>query len=110
MVLCKTIEFLSCYMSYLVSNWIFRLKNYVQMQYKPIENYHVENAVFRKDFNLSATNSLFHVFTHMDYNLGSTLTFKCIFCYDFISIFSIGTQYMIHDRKKKIMTKTLTNK
>ncbi len=23
---------------------------------------------------------------HMDYYLGSALTFKCIFCYDFISI------------------------
>jgi hypothetical protein len=36
----------------------------------------------------------------MDYNLGSELTFKCIFCYDFISIFFIRTQYMIHDGKK----------
>jgi hypothetical protein len=36
----------------------------------------------------------------MDYNLGSTLPFKCIFCYDFISIFFVGTQYMIHDGKK----------
>ncbi len=24
---------------------------------------------------------------HMDYNMGSTLTFKCNFCYDFISIY-----------------------
>jgi len=50
----------------------------------------------------------------MDYILGFTLTFKCTFCYDFISIFFIGTQYMIHDGKKyglkKITTKTLTNK
>jgi len=48
----------------------------------------------------------------MDYNLGFALTFKCIFCYDFISLFFIGTQYMIHDGKKiglkKITTKTLT--
>jgi hypothetical protein len=36
----------------------------------------------------------------MDYDLGSILTFKCIFGYDFISIFVIGTQYMIHDEKK----------
>jgi hypothetical protein len=37
---------------------------------------------------------------HMNYNLGSTLAFKCIFCYDFISMFFIRTQYMIHDGKK----------
>jgi len=51
---------------------------------------------------------------HMDYNLGSALTFKYIFCYDFISIFFIGTQYMVHDGKKyelkKITTKNLMNK
>jgi hypothetical protein len=51
----------------------------------------------------------------MDYNLGSTLTFKCIFCYDFILTFFIGTQYIIHDGKKKnglkkIRTNNLTNK
>jgi hypothetical protein len=50
----------------------------------------------------------------MDYNLGFALTFKCIFYYDFISIFFIGTQYMIHDKGKKyglkiITTKNLTN-
>jgi hypothetical protein len=33
---------------------------------------------------------------HMEYDMGSTL---CIFCYDFISIFFIGTQYMKHDGK-----------
>jgi hypothetical protein len=47
----------------------------------------------------------------MDYVLGFALTFKCIFCYDFISIFFIGT---IHDRKKnglkKIMMEKITNK
>ncbi len=51
---------------------------------------------------------------HMDYNLGSALTFKYIFCYDFISIFFIGTQYMVHDGKKyelkKNTTKNLMNK
>jgi hypothetical protein len=51
---------------------------------------------------------------HMDYILGFTLTFKCIFYYDFISIFFIGIQYIIHDRKKyglkKITAKSLTNK
>jgi hypothetical protein len=36
----------------------------------------------------------------MDYNLGFILAFKCIFCYDFISIFVINTQYMIDDGKK----------
>jgi hypothetical protein len=36
----------------------------------------------------------------MDYDLGFVLTFRCIFCYDFISIFVIGTQYMIHDGEK----------
>jgi hypothetical protein len=33
------------------------------MQYKLIENYHVENAIFGKDFNLGATGSFFHAFT-----------------------------------------------
>jgi hypothetical protein len=35
------------------------------MQYKPIENYHMENAVLRKDFNLDAIGSFFHAFTHL---------------------------------------------
>jgi hypothetical protein len=44
----------------------------------------------------------------MDYNLGSKLAFKCIFCYDkFISIFFLGTQYMIHDEKTNMNGKTL---
>jgi len=34
----------------------------------------------------------------MDYNLGSILSFKCIFCYDFISMFFIGTQYIIYGK------------
>ncbi len=34
------------------------------MQHKPIENYHMENVVFGKDFNLGAISSFFHVFTH----------------------------------------------
>jgi hypothetical protein len=33
------------------------------MQYKPIINYHMENVVLRKDFNLGATSSFFHAFT-----------------------------------------------
>jgi hypothetical protein len=36
---------------------------------------------------------------YMDY-MGSALMFKCIFYYDFISIFFIETQHMIHDGKK----------
>jgi hypothetical protein len=51
---------------------------------------------------------------NMDYNMGSTLTFKCIFYYDFISIFFLRIQYIVHDGKKyelkKITTKTLMNK
>jgi hypothetical protein len=43
----------------------------------------------------------------MDYNMGFALTFKCIFYYDFISIFFIGTQYMIHDGKKNMDWKKL---
>jgi len=35
------------------------------MEYKPIENYHVENAILGKDFNLGATSFLFHAFTLM---------------------------------------------
>jgi hypothetical protein len=50
----------------------------------------------------------------MDYKLECALTFKCIFYYDFISIFFMGIQYMIRDGKKnglkKITTKILTNK
>jgi hypothetical protein len=34
------------------------------MQYKRIENYHVENAILGKDLNLGVINSLFHTFTH----------------------------------------------
>jgi hypothetical protein len=41
----------------------------------------------------------------MDYNLNYALTFNCSFCYDFISIFSTRTQYMIHDEKKNGMKK-----
>jgi hypothetical protein len=33
------------------------------MQSKLIKNYHVENVVLGKDFNLGATSSFFHVFT-----------------------------------------------
>jgi hypothetical protein len=46
----------------------------------------------------------------MDYNPSFELTFKCIFCYDFISIFFIGIQYMIHDGEKNIDWKTLQQK
>jgi hypothetical protein len=44
---------------------------------------------------------------HMDYNLDSALTFKYIFCYDFISIFFISTQFTIHDEKKNMDEKKL---
>jgi hypothetical protein len=47
---------------------------------------------------------------HMDYNQSFELTFKCIFCYDFISIFFIGTQYMIHDEKKIWIEKNYNKK
>jgi hypothetical protein len=46
----------------------------------------------------------------MDYNLSSTLVFKSIFHYDFISVFFIGIQYMIHDGKKNMNWKTLQQK
>jgi hypothetical protein len=50
----------------------------------------------------------------MDNNMGSAIAFTCIFCYDFISIFFIRIQYMIHDGKKyglkEIRTKTLISK
>jgi hypothetical protein len=35
------------------------------MEYKPIENYHMENAIIGKDFNLGTTSSFFHAFTQM---------------------------------------------
>jgi hypothetical protein len=35
------------------------------MQYKLIENCHMENAVLGKDFNLGATSSFFHAFILM---------------------------------------------
>jgi len=41
----------------------------------------------------------------MDYNLGSALTFKWIFYYDFISMSFTRTQYMIHDGGKKWIEK-----
>jgi hypothetical protein len=31
--------------------------------------------------------------------MGFALTFKCIFYYDFMSIFFMGIQHMIHDGK-----------
>jgi hypothetical protein len=34
------------------------------MHYKPIKNFHVENAVFGKDFNLGMIGSCFRAFTH----------------------------------------------
>jgi hypothetical protein len=46
----------------------------------------------------------------MDYNLGFALTFKCIFYYDFISIFFIGTQYTAHDGKTIMNWKKLQQK
>jgi hypothetical protein len=46
----------------------------------------------------------------MDYNMGFALTFKCIFCYDIISIIFIGTQYMVHDRKKIWIEKNYNKK
>jgi hypothetical protein len=33
------------------------------MHYKPIEIFHVKNAILGKDFNLGATSSFFHAFT-----------------------------------------------
>ncbi len=47
---------------------------------------------------------------HMDYHLGFVLTFKCIFCYDLISIFLIGIQYVIHDGGKKNWIEKNNNK
>jgi hypothetical protein len=44
----------------------------------------------------------------MDYILGFGLTFKCIFHYDFISMFIIGTQHMIYDGKKIWIEKITT--
>jgi hypothetical protein len=35
------------------------------MQYKPMQNYHMENVVLGKDFNLGVTGSFFHAFTHL---------------------------------------------
>jgi hypothetical protein len=35
------------------------------MQYKPVENCHMENAVFKKDFNLGTTSSFFDAFTQL---------------------------------------------
>jgi hypothetical protein len=34
---------------------------------KPIENCHVENVIFGKEFNLGASSFLFHAFTHPIY-------------------------------------------
>jgi hypothetical protein len=44
------------------------------MQYKPIENYHVENAILGKNFNLGMISSFFDAFTLKD--LGSNI-FPC---------------------------------
>jgi hypothetical protein len=42
------------------------------MQYKPIENYHMENEILGKEFNLGAIGSFFHAFTL------KTFTIKCL--------------------------------
>ncbi len=34
------------------------------MQYKPIQNYHMENVI-HEDFNLGTTSSFFHALTHL---------------------------------------------
>jgi hypothetical protein len=34
------------------------------MQYEPIKNCHMENAILGKDFNFGAIGFLFHAFTH----------------------------------------------
>jgi hypothetical protein len=46
----------------------------------------------------------------MDYNLGFVLAFNTFFYYNFISIFFIRVQYMIHDGKKKKKMKKNTTK
>jgi len=46
----------------------------------------------------------------MDYNMSSTLIFKSILCYDFISMVFIGIQYMIHDGKTNMNWKTSQQK
>jgi hypothetical protein len=47
---------------------------------------------------------------HMEYSLDYALTFKCIFSYDFISIFVLGTQYIIHDGNKQWIEKNYNTK
>ncbi len=42
------------------------------MKYKLIKNYHLQNAVLRKDFNLVTTSSFFHAFTQTKSNHGMT--------------------------------------
>jgi hypothetical protein len=44
------------------------------MQYKPIKNYHMKNAILGKDFNLSVTRFFFHVFTLLDKILGNIIS------------------------------------
>jgi hypothetical protein len=57
-----------------------------------------KNIYRRVKFN-RCTPIIFNGLLKWTYGLGldSTLTFKCIFYYDFTSIFFIGIQYMIHD-------------
>jgi hypothetical protein len=47
---------------------------------------------------------------NMDYNLGSTLIFKYIFCYDFISIFFIGMSNIWYVMEKQIWIEKNYNK
>jgi hypothetical protein len=46
------------------------------MQYKLIENYHVENAIFGKDSNLGVTSFFFHVFTQYSSYYNTLLLYK----------------------------------
>jgi hypothetical protein len=55
-------------MSYLASYLIFSLKICLKTQFKPIENYHVENVILGKDLNLDMIGCLFHGFTPMGFH------------------------------------------
>ncbi len=73
--------------------WFSILKTMWKMQYKQIENYHMEIVVLENDFNLGAIGSFFHAFTEGSW-LFSKLE-KCIwFQWKFISLAIFPNEFM----------------
>jgi hypothetical protein len=89
------------------------------MEYKPIENCHMENVVFGKDFNLGTISSIFHAFTQILFNYNISFSFhfsskqitpfeKCGMCVVLCFFKAIITPNAnsIYNNKKKLLNHT----